>query len=99
MKQLCWKTGKHIAAHCATALGSFVSHERVTMSPLGRERPDGEQQGDALTVKPTSAQNSLHVFVCTPSQMGPWWFGCPAPFSLLLVSEKHSKQMHIYVCS
>lgn len=42
------------------------------MSPLGRERPDVEQQGDAVTLKPTSAQNHLQDSVCTPSQMVVW---------------------------
>lgn len=46
---------KHCAAHYATSLGSFVSHKRVIMSPLGRERPDGEQHDDAVALKPTSA--------------------------------------------
>lgn len=45
---------KHYAAHGVISLGSFVSLEKVTMSALGRERPDVEQ-GDAVTLKPTSA--------------------------------------------
>lgn len=60
--------GEKIALLTATSLGSFVSHERVIVSPLGR--PAREQQGDAVKLKSTSAQNSLHASVFTPLQMG-----------------------------
>lgn len=61
------KRKKHWSAHCAASLGSSVSHEKVTTSPLGKERLGREQQGDAVTLKPTSAQNSLCDGACTPS--------------------------------
>lgn len=62
------KRGEKIALLTATSLGSFVSHERVIVSPLGR--PAREQQGDAVKLKSTSAQNSLYASVFTPLQMG-----------------------------
>ena len=77
---------KHYAGHCATSLGSFVSHERVTMSPLGRERPDREQQGHAVTLKPASAQNSLHVGASDGAVVV--WL--PSPYFFVIISIRET---------
>lgn len=77
-KQLCCKTGKNIMLLVVLLT---VQHPwgvllvtRGLPEPLGRERPDREQQGDDVTLKPT-AQNILHA-LSHRWGWGPWWFGC-----------------------
>lgn len=78
---LCCKTGKkhcdaYCAAHCATSLGSFVSHERVTRALWRGRGQTGKNKVMVWHWNPLP--RTLCMATCALSHRWgwePWWFG------------------------